>query len=114
MRLSKMHIFKYSPRKGTRAAEMKDDVQGKTKEERSNKLIELNKENENLFMNRFISREMDVLYEQKSSSVENGYEGYTPNYIKVIASCKEGIEEGSILKTELYEVSNEVMYGKIK
>lgn len=37
----KMHIFKYSPRKGTKAAEMKNQVNGNIKEERSRKLIEI-------------------------------------------------------------------------
>ena len=42
----KMHIFKYSQRKGTKAAVMPNQVDGKIKEERSKKLIELSNENE--------------------------------------------------------------------
>ncbi|NSJ91980.1 tRNA (N(6)-L-threonylcarbamoyladenosine(37)-C(2))-methylthiotransferase MtaB, partial [Coprococcus sp. MSK.21.13] len=43
IKLSKMHVFKYSPRTGTKAAKMKEQVDGNIKEERSNILIELNK-----------------------------------------------------------------------
>ena len=42
----KMHIFKYSPRKGTRAAVMPNQIDGNVKEERSRKLIELSDKNE--------------------------------------------------------------------
>lgn len=42
----KMHIFKYSPRKGTKAAQMKQQIDGAKKEERSHKLIGLSDENE--------------------------------------------------------------------
>lgn len=49
IKLSKMHIFKYSPRKGTRAAGFKDQVDAVKKEERSTKLIDLDKELEQQF-----------------------------------------------------------------
>jgi threonylcarbamoyladenosine tRNA methylthiotransferase MtaB len=113
IKLSKMHIFKYSPRKGTKAAQMKDDVNGTVKEERSNKLIELNKKNEREFMNNFIGKTMEVLYEQKSSGDANSYEGYTPNYIKVLTECDKDIEDGSILSTLLHGVENDYMHGRI-
>ena len=41
-----MHIFKYSPRKGTKAAIMLNQIDGNVKEQRSKKLIELNEKNE--------------------------------------------------------------------
>ena len=43
----KMHIFKYSPRKGTKAEGIKSQIQGDVKEERSKKLLELSDMNEN-------------------------------------------------------------------
>ena len=43
--LSQMHIFKYSPRKGTKAADMENQVSPQIKHERSEKLLQLNKEN---------------------------------------------------------------------
>ena len=42
----KMHIFKYSQRRGTKAEKMPNQVDGKVKEERSKKLIELSDKNE--------------------------------------------------------------------
>jgi threonylcarbamoyladenosine tRNA methylthiotransferase MtaB len=112
IKLSKMHIFKYSPRKGTKAAAMKDDVNGNLKDKRSNRLIELNRINEEAFMGNFLGRSMPVLYEQKSSHFEGSYEGYTPNYIKVVTISSEAINDGNIVTTELIAVKDEYMQGK--
>lgn len=112
IKLSKMHIFKYSPRKGTKASEMKSQLDGKVKDERSSKLIELDKKLEKEFMSKFIGRDMSVLYEQKHNGLENGYEGYTSNYIKVVATSDENIEE-KIVKTKLKDVVDEFIKGVI-
>lgn len=112
IKLSKMHIFKYSPREGTKAAEMKDQVDGNIKEERSRKLIELNKRLEKEFMSRFINTKLKVLYEEKVRDKEEVYEGYTPNYIKVMSNCKENIE-GKILETEIISVEEEHCLGNV-
>lgn len=112
IKLSKMHIFKYSPRKGTKAAEMKNQVDGNVKDERSSKLIELDKIQEKEFMSRFMGETMEVLYEQRYNGSEDSYEGYTPNYVKVIAKSNEKIE-GKIVKTKLIEVKDEHIEGII-
>ncbi|MEL7596605.1 MAG: tRNA (N(6)-L-threonylcarbamoyladenosine(37)-C(2))-methylthiotransferase MtaB, partial [Clostridiaceae bacterium] len=93
IKLAKMHIFKYSPRTGTKAASMKNQVDGTLKEIRSKMLIKLNEENEKEFMGRYIGRKMKVLYEQKTSEGIDMYEGYTPNYIKVLSKAEENVKE---------------------
>lgn len=114
LKLSKTHIFKYSPRKGTRAADLKDDVNGRAKEHRSAVLMELNRINEKEFINKFIERKMDVLYEQKSSNAEDSYEGYTKNYIKVVAQSDKVIEDGAIVMTRLISAEDEYALGKVE
>ncbi|MTK11439.1 MAG: tRNA (N(6)-L-threonylcarbamoyladenosine(37)-C(2))-methylthiotransferase MtaB, partial [Clostridiaceae bacterium] len=104
--LSKMHVFKYSPRKGTKAAVMKEQINGNIKDERSSKLIELDAKLEEQFMNKLIGKTMDVLYEQRYNGKEFSYEGYTPNYIKVVSKSIDDIE-GRIVKTKLTEVKKE-------
>ena len=80
-----MHVFKYSPRKGTRAAVMLNQIDGKIKEERSSKLIELSNKNEKEFLDKYINKKVKVLFEQE----ENGYyKGHTTNYITVKAKGK--------------------------
>ena len=76
----KMHIFKYSPKKGTVAIKMKNQVDGKIKEERSKKLIELSNKNQNEYNESYIGKTVKVLFEE----YKNGYfKGHTANYIMV-------------------------------
>lgn len=112
IKLSKMHIFKFSPRTGTKAAILKEQVDGNIKEERSKALIKLNEENEKEFIERFVGTELEVLYEQKCNNEDGFYEGYTPNYIKVIAKTKEDLS-GKITKTKIIEAKEDFAIGEI-
>ena len=103
-----MHIFKYSPRKGTKAADMDNQVNPQIKHDRSEKLLNLNKENFEKFASRMINKEFDVLFEQ--SVGDNKYEGLTPNYIKTIVQSDEDIT-GKILKVKLTDVKDEYVEG---
>ncbi|HAZ37130.1 MAG TPA: tRNA (N(6)-L-threonylcarbamoyladenosine(37)-C(2))-methylthiotransferase MtaB [Clostridiaceae bacterium] len=86
IKFSKIHVFKYSKREGTKAADLKNEVDPKIKEERSKRLLYLDKELENNFIKKHIGKKMDVLFENK----KDGYfEGYTKNYIRVKAKSEE-------------------------
>ena len=76
----KMHVFKYSQRKGTKAAVMPNQIDGKVKEERSKKLIELSNENEYNYNKKYIGREVEVLFEEREVEY---LKGHTTNYIVV-------------------------------
>lgn len=112
LQLSKMHIFKFSPRTGTAASKMKDDVSPSVKEQRSRLLIDLNKINEEIFMKRFIGKVMPVLFEKKTTDDGNIYEGYSPNYITVIAETNNN-PSGKIINCEIASIKNEKIIGKI-
>jgi threonylcarbamoyladenosine tRNA methylthiotransferase MtaB len=111
LKLTKTHVFKYSPRKGTAAAKLKDDIAPQEKERRSALLIELNNYNEKRFIESLLHRDMEVLYEQKSSLEGEYYEGYTPNYIKVITVFNNEDVVGKIIGTKLIEAKEEFAYG---
>lgn len=85
----KMHVFKYSPRKGTKAAVMANQVPGNIKEERSKKLIELSNENEFNYNSQYIGKDVDVLFEEEKIGV---YKGHTQNYIMVYCESKEKLD----------------------
>ncbi len=106
--LSQMHIFKYSPRKGTPAATMENQIDPQMKQLRSDKLLNLSKENFNKFATKFIGEELDVLFEQ--NIVDNKYEGLTPNYIRVVVNSDKDIQ-GEILKVKITDVKNEYVEG---
>lgn len=113
IKLSKMHIFKYSPRKGTKAADMPNQVDGVLKEERSHSLIKLNEKNEKEFIERFLNRNMKVLYEQETKEGSGIYEGYTENYIKVLAKHESSNIIGEIVETKLIKADKEQAEGEI-
>lgn len=82
----KMHIFKYSPRKGTVAEKLPNQVDGNIKEERSKKLIELSNNMQNEKNSQYIGKTVKVLFEE----YENGYyKGHTTNYMVVKVPEKE-------------------------
>lgn len=76
----KMHIFKYSQRKGTKAAQMPDQISPEVKEERSKKLINLSDKNECEYNKKYIGKQVEVLWEEEKNGV---YKGHTKNYVLV-------------------------------
>ena len=80
IRLTKMHVFKYSPREGTRAAVMPEQIDGNIKEQRSQKLIELSNKNEKEFLEKQIGKKLEVLFEEQEGEY---WKGHTRNYLMV-------------------------------
>ena len=91
----KMHIFKYSPRKGTKAAQMPNQIDAKIKEERSQKLLELSEKNEIEYNKKYIGKEVEVLFEEEKDGY---YQGHTKNYILAYMKSSKNIEN-KIIKT---------------
>ena len=103
IRFYKMHIFKYSPREGTIAAKMTNQIDGNIKEERSNKLIELSNRNEKEYNESYIGKCVDVLFEEEKDGV---WSGYTKNYVRVFYKSGENLENKiiSVKISEIYEL----------
>ncbi len=93
----KMHIFKYSPRKGTKAEAMKNQIHGDIKEIRSKRLLELSDKNEIEYLDEYIGKEVDVLFEEKDGEY---YKGHTSNYIMVKLKTIENLEN-KIIKVKI-------------
>lgn len=111
LKLAKMHIFKYSPRKGTKAATFDKQVASEVKDKRSKLLIELDEKNEREFINKFLNKRMDVLFEE----AKNGYsKGYTKNYIKVQVQSTIDLSGEIIDDVLLSKIDNDgIVIGKI-
>jgi len=90
----KMHVFKYSQRKGTKAASMPNQIDGSIKEQRSKILLELSDENEQKYNASYIGKVVEVLFEEKDGQY---YKGHTTNYIQVLA-------EGNDLENKIQNV----------
>ena len=83
-----MHIFKYSKRKGTRAAVMPDQIDEQIKAVRSEKLIALGHDRKF-----YIGKNEEVLFEEKAVIGDKEYfVGYTKEYVKVAKETAENLE----------------------
>lgn len=86
-----MHIFPYSPREGTVAAKMKEQVGGEIKKNRSRRLLELEKEQSEEYRKQFVGREETVLFEEMKEIEGKCYQiGHTERYVKV---AKETLDD---------------------
>lgn len=82
---------------------------GKIKEQRSNKIIELDKKNEKEFLNKYINKEVEVLFE--NTKIGKFYKGHTTNYITVLARGKN--LENQIVRVNIKEEKNLNLIGEI-
>ncbi len=84
-----LHVFKYSRRTGTRAAEMMNQVEEKEKQRRSEILIELASRKQVEFVKQFIGKSVNLLVEQKIG--KDKYKGISDNYIEVVFPSEQDL-----------------------
>ena len=85
----KIHVFKYSQRKGTKAAVMPKQIDGKIKELRSKKLIELSDTIQKKYNEKYIGKELEVLFEEEKRGT---YKGHTKNYVLAYCNSQENLD----------------------
>ena len=94
-----LHSFAYSPRKGTKAAQLSDPVSREVKRLRSEALHELGEKMKRKTLQGYVGRTLPVLIE---GSRQSGWGGYTPNYLRVeIGEVPHRELSNSILDVEL-------------
>ena len=93
MNFSKIHVFPYSIRIGTSAANMPNQVDEKVKKERVKKLMDLSEVMEKEYYNKFVGKELDILVEECDNNVSIGH---SSNYLMV--TLNEKLEVGQIYK----------------
>ena len=105
----KTHVFPYSPRKGTIAAKMPNQITGDIKSKRSKKLIELSDINEKNYNDKLIGENVEVLFEEP----KGGYiKGHTQNFILVKCKTDENFEN-QIKKVKIIGAETEAVIGEI-
>ena len=107
----KMHIFKYSRRRGTKADKMENQVLPQLQEERSKKLINLSNHYQREYNNQYIRKIVEVLVEEQQGEY---IKGHTQNYLMVNIQNKE-IEKyhNEPVKVEIIQAEGEELIGKI-
>ncbi len=97
-----IHVFKYSPRQGTKAADMPDQITEDIKNKRSQRLIALGQNLERRFLKQHHGCVAEVLVEKEEQGI---YTGHTANYIPIIIESGQNIK-GKILKYKLLYSNN--------
>lgn len=93
MNFSKIHVFPYSIRLGTSAANMPNQVDESIKKERVKKLTDLSGTMEKEYYNKFVGKELDILVEECDNNVSIGH---SSNYLMI--RLNEKLEVGQIYK----------------
>jgi len=109
---SGLHVFKFSPRRGTPAADYDNQVEPGQKEERSHKLIQLGRKLSAEFASSHLGQNLSVLVEQRVQGDGVLYEGLTDNYIRVVFSGHEGLL-GEIVRVKAEKVKGPLIEGRI-
>ena len=103
---SKIHVFPYSRRRGTKADLMDNQVKESTKKERVDNLIKISDELEINYLESFINKKVEVLIEQ---IIDNKSIGHTPNYLKVEIN---GIyEKNTLIKVIINKRNGKILEG---
>lgn len=110
MRFAKIHVFPYSIRKGTIAAEQSDQVLPQIKSERAAQMIRLGERLERQFLNEQVGSVHTVLIEKRKS--EDYRNGFTKNYIPV-RIYGENPERGSLVKVKITSAREGYCIGSI-
>ena len=105
----KMHVFKYSQRKGTKAAVMQNQIPGDIKELRSRRLIELSNKNEFEINQKYIGKKVEVLFEEEKEGI---FKGHTANYILVYCKDEEENLSNKIQEVECIQNLNDHILAK--
>ena len=113
IKFAKVHVFPFSERKNTRAANFKNKVAENIKKIRAKKLINISDKLEKEYLKKFLGRELNILCEKKI--LANGtkkYFGYTENYLKVLVESEDDLIN-QILKIKLIDIDKNFGIAKI-
>lgn len=106
---SRIHVFRYSPRKGTVAAEFSGRVPKRIQEERGKIIAEAAVQTGLAYLNQFVGRTVEVLFEESHGNIWNGLTG---EYLRLEAETTEALR--NIIKPVFVtEVRGNSLVGKI-
>ena len=107
---SRIHVFPYSPRPGTPAAEMEGQLPDSVKQARSRELIALGRQVALCYQRQWIGRETVILPEEK---VNGCWEGYSPEYLRIRLNPEAVCISGEPVRVRIQDVSPRVLGGVI-
>ena len=108
---SQLHVFRYSPRRGTPAADHPNQVPPGVSAARSGKMIDLGNHLGNAFKRRMLGKKVDVLVEDSREGKTGQLAGFTPNYLRVLLDVPES-EINRVAFVKLVGLENDLIQGK--
>lgn len=109
IKMYKMHIFKYSPKRGTAATKFKNQIDSKIKDERSKILLELSDKNEIEYNETYLNKTVTVLFEE---SEEGYFKGHTGNYLAVKVKTDKDLTD-KLLKVKIDKLEKLELIGTL-
>jgi threonylcarbamoyladenosine tRNA methylthiotransferase MtaB len=109
--VSYLHVFPFSPRKGTAAAEFPDQVDHKVIKDRAADLRELGKNKREIFNRSCIGKEFPVITKGRSSVNKDMIEGVSDNYLN-IRFPSSGLLKNSLVNVRVLEAGSDWVRGK--
>ncbi|MBN1793846.1 MAG: tRNA (N(6)-L-threonylcarbamoyladenosine(37)-C(2))-methylthiotransferase MtaB [Candidatus Omnitrophica bacterium] len=109
----RMHIFPFSPKEGTRAADLPDRISAQAVKKRAGFLKEKAQEYARLYAEDFLGKRAGVLIEERQDAKTQLFSGYTETYIRVLVSnaCRDDV--GGIKEVIVNRVSGQEVFGGI-
>ena len=104
-----MHVFPYSIRPGTRAARMANHVDDENKKQRCQLMLDLAGKSSQQFRERFLGREMNVLWEGQKNKL---WVGLTDNYLRVFLQ-DHGLNANVLMPTKIIGLHNGGLRGEL-
>jgi threonylcarbamoyladenosine tRNA methylthiotransferase MtaB len=107
-----IHVFAYSRRPGTSAANLPGQINEKEKKERSLRMLKLARDSGRKFHQRFVGRNTTVLWEKEVPPGSGVYSGLSDNYIRVFAEAGESLTN-ELLSVRLVRLHDDGIWGEI-
>ncbi|MBR2246796.1 MAG: tRNA (N(6)-L-threonylcarbamoyladenosine(37)-C(2))-methylthiotransferase MtaB [Bacilli bacterium] len=104
---SKLHVFPYSEREGTKSMDIPNHIRGDIKKSRARKMLEVSKELEINYMNKYLNKEVEILVEE----YKDGYSfGHTGNYLYVKVNKK--LKHNDLVKVKITSIDYPYCIGE--
>ncbi|MBC8366976.1 tRNA (N6-isopentenyl adenosine(37)-C2)-methylthiotransferase MiaB [bacterium] len=105
------YMFKYSPREGTLSARNEDDVPTEVKEERLSRLMEVQSDNTQNYLQERMGSEMEILLDETSKKTKNQLRGRTRDQFRVVVDRSPQMRIGSRIRVRIVEIRGETLMG---
>ena len=108
IKFTKVHVFPYSRRKGTKADTMPNQIPENIKKERVKRLIDLSNKLEKEYLDLFLNKEVEVLIEEEYPDYSLGHTG---NYLKV--KVLKPFKSNELIKVKIIKREDLMLIGEV-